>query len=197
MSTPAVTQDAPAVSERHADILPSDRNYRLTGEMPEVAVPEIKPDPAPSGDKGEAVTAAAPAAAPVQEKGPDRTKTPDASESRWAKITRENRELRERLARLEGAESVREKRDTKPEAQPAADTTPKEPKIDDKDDKGAFKYKTIDEYYAAVADYRADQRIAKYKDETAKAQRERELQQAKERIQTEITQRVEKARKAH
>ena len=37
MSTRAVTPDAPAVSERNSNFLPSDENYRLTGAMPDAS----------------------------------------------------------------------------------------------------------------------------------------------------------------
>jgi hypothetical protein len=220
MSTFAVTPDAPAVSEREpsSHLMPTDKNYRLTGQLPdelEVGGTQI--------DKGEHIpavlreeeerkkavkdgasatpesdTAAASEAAPPQEKGPERTKSEQTSESRWAKITRENRELRERLARLEGAESARQpQREAKQEPRPAAEAASKEPKIDDKDDKGQFKYKTIDEYYSALTDYRTDQKLAKYREETAKEQRERAQAQAKEAIQKEVTERVAKARKTY
>ena len=137
----AVTEDAPAASERNdrdvsSRFLPDDPKYRLTGEMsaddleiagtqtaddgeriPEViraereedlkrdreqqrksgktgapaAPPEAGQDPATSGAQDDD-TAAASEAASTQ-----RGKTQAQSESRWAKLSRENRELREKL----------------------------------------------------------------------------------------------------
>lgn len=153
MSTHAVTRDASAASDREPNsrFLPTDKNYRLTGALPdelEVAgtqriddgeyIPEgvreereqerqhEKKDKADTGDASaasESETAAASEAAEPQRKEAQ-AKTERTSESRWAKVTRENRELREKLARAEGAQSASQtatQRDTSQASQPAAE----------------------------------------------------------------------------
>jgi hypothetical protein len=176
-------------------------------------------DSATSGkDKSE--TAAASEAATQQEKDSKETgkekdenangnrgKTAATSESRWAKITRENRELRERLARLEGAESVRtSQRDTKQESQTAADGktatdkkvegTPK-PTLADKDDKGQPKFKTYEEFQDARDEWlRAE--IKRESAETSKqSAQETERQRADKAVWDEQFKRVGKAREKY
>jgi hypothetical protein len=135
-----------------------------------------------------------------------REKTAATSESRWAKITRENRELRERLARVEGAQSVRDQRDTKQESQTATDGktatdkkaegTPK-PTLADKDDKGQPKYKTYEEFQDARDEWlRAE--IKRESAETSKqSAQETERQRAEKVVWDEQRKRVDKAREKH
>jgi hypothetical protein len=205
MSTPAVTQDAPAVSERNSNFLPTDRDYLLTGKLPAetketpAVSTEVEEKPADTEGASAALDSeldAASEAAEPQEKKETQLKTQQSSESRWAKITRENKELRERIARIEGAQSVTQ-RETKQVPQPAAEAKATEPQLQDKDDKGEFKYKTLDEYNAAVRKYDREHILAQFKEEQAKSEKERELAQAKETIQREVAQRVTKARKDH
>lgn len=205
MSTPAVTQDAPAVSDRNYEFLPTDRDYLLTGKLPAetketpAVSTEVEDKPADTEGASAALDSeldAASEAAEPQEKKEPQLKTQQSSESRWAKITRENRELRERIARIEGAQSVTQ-RETKQVSQPAAEVKATEPQLQDKDDKGEFKYKTLEEYNAAVRKYDREQILSQVKEEQAKSAKERDLAQAKETIQREIAQRVTKARKDH
>lgn len=178
-------------------------------------------DSATSGkEKDKSETAAASEAASQQEKDSKETgkekdenangnrgKTAASSESRWAKITRENRELRERLARLEGAESVRSgQRDTKQESLPAADGkaatekkaegTPK-PTLADKDDKGQPKFKTYEEFQDARDEWlRAE--IKRESAETSKqSAQETERQRAEKAVWEEQFKRVGKAREKY
>src|ERR1035438_8661325 len=147
MSTPAVTKEAPAVStpdrEPTSRFLPTGKNYRLTGELPEkldVAATQLVDDgehvPAvireererervepqvPPVKEGESATPGASETAAGSEPAKPAQKTAATSENRWAKITRENRELRERLERLEKPPQ----RETVQESQPATETKPK------------------------------------------------------------------------
>lgn len=202
MRTSAVTQDAPAVSERPT-FLPTDRNYRMTGQLADTEEPpavsreeEIKPsEPEASAPPEPSETAAASEAAPQQEK--PQQKTAQTSESRWAKITRENRELRDRLARLEGAQSAREpQRETQQASQPAqADGKPKPGDIDPKTNQP--KYKTWAEYEDARDEWNRKEAVRMAKEDWDKTTKAQALEQAEQRINQEINKRVEQARKDH
>ena len=117
MSTNAVTTDASAVSTEDrmqealdSGFLPEDPSYRRTGQFSDkketsAAFKEEKSETdspseieeAPASSKSE--TAAASETAPKHEERRPQ-KTAASSESRWAKLSRENRELRESLERL-------------------------------------------------------------------------------------------------
>lgn len=129
MSTRPVTPDAPAASDRDVTsrFLPSDKNYRLTGELPadlEVAGTQRADDGEhiPAGIRAErereqqtetpsekdaasaaaSDTAAASEAAETQrdKKGPAQSRSAQTSESRWQKRERELKEARAEIARL-------------------------------------------------------------------------------------------------
>ena len=132
-------------------------------------------------------TAAASEAARTQ-KG----KTPATSESRWAKLSRENRELREKNARLEGEKQARGEgssaatRDTTQGSQPAAAATtstgtPK-PKIDDVDASGKPKYKSYAEYEDAKDQWLSDEAVRKFQETTQRSTREEQARNAEAEI---------------
>ena len=209
MSTHAVTPEASAASEPNSSLLPTDKNYRLTGELPSEketpAVSEEKPEVhEPSEQEGasaspESETAAASEAAETQErKGPARTKTAASSESRWAKLSRENRELQEENRKLREARPS-EQRETKQESQPAVEVKgPQEPKIDDIDEKtGKPKYATLADYLSAVRKYDREQSIEEAKKLFERQSAEQQQRQNEQIIQTEMARRADKARTEH
>ncbi len=202
--TTAVTEDAPAASALPT-FLPTDKHYRMTGEMPAETVEapatseneekDIKPLESEGSAPSESETAAASETAPPQE---PRQKTAATSENRWAKVTRENRELRERLARLEGAESARAAQRETQTSQPAkAEEKRGRPKPTDKNEKGEFLYQTLAELQEAQDKWVLDEAEKRATERFEKTAKERDLAQAKERVQKEITERVAKARKDH
>ena len=224
MSTPAVTKDAPAVSEleHSSDLLPTDQNYRLTGEMPaegfkpgarqrsqedhipagakeekETPAPSPKEVPATSEEEPEADIAAASAAADTQEK---KGKTPETSESRWAKLSRENRELREKVARWEGrAEGLEPaKREPEQKSQPAADSTTRpEPKIEDVDAQGKPKYATLADYLADVRKWDREQIQADWEAKQAKSREEQQRAEVDRLIERTVSERAQAAKKTY
>jgi hypothetical protein len=224
MFTSAVTSEAPAVSlerdnDRHADFLPTDKHYRLTGEMPKeeprsdpaATEPQNKDkkddtqqDPAvkkdDSASSGESETAAASEAAQLQEKEKQaQQKTAKTSETRWQKLSRENKELRDRLTKLEQPRTTQ--RDTQQRPQPAteaaktATTTTSKPKIDDVDPKtGKAKYASYAEYEDAKDQWLQDEAVRKFQESSSKTQREQALQNAKQTIAREFGKKVEAAK---
>ena len=225
MSTRAVTPDAPAVSERNSNFLPSDENYRLTGAMPDAsserdvrdtrdenrqedttgprnksAVTEEAPA-ASESEEQDSSTAAASEAAEAQEKdkGPAKSKTAASSESRWAKISRENRELREQLAKATARPSTETQRETQQEPRPAteAKAANAEPQIEDVDAGGKPKYATLKDFMAAHAKWNREEAIREVTASSTKAQQAREQQQLEETIRKTVTERAEAARKIY
>jgi hypothetical protein len=218
MSTTAVTEETPAVStEPNSQFLPTDKNYRLTGEMPAdtqeapAASPEKKEteksadtEGAPAASAQAADTAAASAAAETQErKGPAQTKTARSSESRQAKLSRENRELRELVARLEGrAEaSPSAQREIQQGSQPATEVKGKgraEPKIDEVDSKtGKPKYATYQDFQNDLRAWDREEALRQFNETSARTQREQQMQQAERTLAEGFTKKLEPARKAH
>jgi hypothetical protein len=216
MSTPAVTSDASAASrnpdrEASSQFLPSDKNYRMTGELPdplENAGTQLDQDEhIPEGIREErekqsvnedasaasaADTAAASAAADAQK---DKGKT--ASESRWAKLSRENREIREENARLKAvAEERAAQRETKQEPQPAAEADPNaKPKPDDIDAKtGKPKFKTWAQYEDAKDAWITKQALREFQETSAKTAKEQEAQHAQEAIGQSLAKKFEPVR---
>jgi len=208
MSTNAVTTDASAVSTEDrmqealdSGFLPEDPSYRRTGQFsdkkePSAAFTEKKTDSpseteeAPASSESE--TAAASEAAPTQErKGPQ--KTAASSESRWAKLSRENRELRETLERLKTPHP----RETVQESQPAKEVKgDSKPKIDDVDSKtGQPKYKTYADYEDARDEWLRKDTLREFQETSAKTAKEQQLAQMEQTIQKTINERVTKARK--
>lgn len=147
MKNNAVTEEAPAVSDRdHGNMtieetmaetgfLPTDEHYRLTGEIKETKEEKETPavtseeketkegdeQPTPGAD-GDDTAAASEAASTQKEterkKGPATTKTATTSENRWQKRERELKELREKVAKLESGKQPT--RETEQVSQPAA-----------------------------------------------------------------------------
>jgi hypothetical protein len=221
MFTSAVTSEAPAVSleresDRHAEFLPTDKHYRLTGEMPKE---ETKDDAAAveqddkekqdqsqqnsseKKDDSSAAAAAASEAAPPQEKDKPaaQQKTAKTSENRWQKLSRENKELRDRLTKLEQPPATQ--RETQQASQPAkeatkaATTATPKPKIDDVDPKtGKPKYATYAEYEDAKDQWLQDEAVRKFQESSSKTQREQALQNAKQTIAREFGKKVEVAK---
>jgi hypothetical protein len=210
----AVTAENSAFSNLEDDqssgphFLPTDKHYRLTGEMPGKKDEEEEEVPAaaapgeqtetPAGEQEEHPAGDEPAAgskpASEQEPAPAAAKpaakpaaaaAKPAGENRWQKLSRENRELRERLARNEQAAP----REVQPASQPAAEAQPAapaaaepRPKIDDVDPKtGKPKYANWAEYEEAKDTWLRKQTIREFQETTARENRAREMQQ------TEIT----------
>jgi hypothetical protein len=217
MSTPAVTPGAPAApkpthDDKRADFLPTDEHYRLTGEMP-----AVKDDPAPSTEPekkppvkqeestpSESETAAAPEAAKTQEKEKTQQRTAAASESRWAKITRENRELREKYAKLEATRARdAEERETKPAPQPAAaqpstDGKRPEPKITDVDPNTKKpKYATWEDFNRDLRAYDRAEALREFQETSQKSAEERKQSEAFEAIGRSLAEKFAPSREKH
>lgn len=221
MSTLAVTPAASAAAattvdttERHAEFLPTDRNYRMTGELPaasgekddasQTSEKETKDNSSQdnSSEKVDASAAASDAEKAAASEAASAQKDKPATENRFQKLSRENKELRERLNRLESAQP---RRDNPQASQPAADqktdtaaAQPKaapKPKIDDVDPKTSQpKYKTFAEYEEAKDEWNRKEAIREFQETTAKTQREQNLAHSKQVIAQEFGKRVEAAR---
>lgn len=144
-------------------------HWRKTGELPETTQPDPSPETSSEASSGAAAqTADEPAPAsqpetteeapkPEKAKGPRRHVT---AEERKAQLKAEIADLlkqRDALKAPPQAETRAESAPAKPQ-QPAY-TRPK-PKADDVDDSGKARYATYDDYVEAVADWKAEQRIA-------------------------------------
>lgn len=230
MSTTAVTPEAPAVSrsnrserEPSSHFLPTDKNYRLTGEMPDELEPagsqrdqgeripegireereqekhsSVKQDDPAASDSD---TAAASEAAETQEKkGPAQSKSAQTSQSRWRQREDELKTLRAENARLKAQPPSS---DTKQTSQPAAEVKTEakaeasnpRPKPTDVDDKGKAKYATYDAYLDARDEWNQGEAIRKFQAESAKSEKDRQLTAAKQTIERTVNERVAKARK--
>src|ERR1017187_5923293 len=220
MSTPAVTKEAPAVStpdrEPTSRFLPTGKNYRLTGELPEkldVAATQLVDDgehvPAvireereketqvPPVKEGESATPGASETAAGSEPAKPPQKTAATSENRWAKITRENRELRERLERLEKPPQ----REAQQESQPVTETKPKanlKPKIDDVDLKtNQPKFKSFAEYEEAKDQWLVEEGERRAVEKFSQTTQASEQDRQKQAIQQGLTEHVTKQREVH
>ena len=201
MSSTTVTQGAPVASEeRHSNFLPADKNYRLTGELPadhqvlEEEKPEIQSEKSGASAAPNSETSAASEAAPQQEpKGPAQTKTAQASENRWQKISRENKELRDRLQKLETAP-----RETQQVSQPATEPKPKanaRPKIDDLDPKtGKAKFANWQEYEDAKDEWNRKEAIREFQETSTKSAAEQRQQQAERTLAEGMVKKFETTR---
>jgi len=223
MKTTAVTEEASAVSE-HEDFgtgfLPEDAHYRLTGEMPA----EKQDAPAVSKEKeeieldeqdqpgkeeasavsGEADIAAASAVASTQKteekKGPAQSRSPQTSESRWTKISRENKELRERTARLEAAATQRDNPQATTQTATAETkaTAHAKPKIDDLDAKtGKPKYASYGEFDEAKDTWNRQEAIREFQKSSTESEGARQLAQAEQVIEKTVNERAATARKTY
>ena len=205
MSTPAVTPETSAVptGTANSDFLPSGKDYRLKGELPAEQKEAVQEETEVKEEQDPSTAEASEASTEEQEqKGPAQSKSEKTSESRWAKLSRENRELRDRLARLEGANeaSSETQRETKQESQPAKEAETDrhaEPKIDDVDDKGNAKYSTLSEFHTALAKWAREEAVRDTQEMLAKTEKERAFQQAEQLIEKTVNDRVKAARKAY
>jgi hypothetical protein len=203
MSTPAVTVETPAVSERrqaseHSTFLSNDKHYRLTGELPEEKPQDVKPEvedqPVKEGDSAPpSETAAGSEPAKPQER-----RTQQTSENRWQKLSRENRELRERLAKVQ----TPPQRETSPTPQPAAevktDKARTEPQYTDKDEKtGLPKYKDYNDYLRDLRAWDREEAIREFESRSAKTTREQQLQQAAQIVEKHVAESAAKARQKY
>jgi hypothetical protein len=215
--------NAVASEDLESGFLPEDPEYRKTGKLSEKDSDDEKDEKdeksaateqetekenadteeasAASTEEENADTAAASAAAKTQEqKDKGKTKTPDTSENRYRKITRENRELREKLARLEGREEGRSSTQTSRESteqtsQAAADGKTPRPQIDDVDPKtGKAKYATYADYEAAKDDWLKQETLREFQESSSKTQRQREMQAAEQEIAKGMAKKFEKTR---
>lgn len=231
LEAPAVSSMEEALE---TGFLPEDPNYRLTGkfsaEKPNSAAFSEKKEGEKKDDKQDASTGAAGAGddktaagsepAPSQEQTEEQEneeegreaaaaapgqKTAQKSESRWHKVTRENKELREKNARLEAAAKAAPTRETEQAPQPAKaaaaakteGAVPK-PKIDDVDPKtGKPKYATYKDFEDAKDEWLGNDAVRRFQESTARTAKDTRLQQAKETITREWTNRVVKAREKY
>jgi hypothetical protein len=144
--------------------------------------------------------AAASRAAQSQE-GKDKSQTRSAqkSETRWAKLARENRELKQQLARQQQTSTSSATRsDTSAASQPAAEaksTAEPRPQINDVDAKtGKPKFATYDDFLLARDEWNQNEAIRKFQETSEKTQRERQFNEAKQTIAKEWIKRVDGAR---
>jgi hypothetical protein len=167
---------------------------------------EEEETPATSGEK-DGETAAASQAAPTQKKDeeeagtePRQQKTADKAESRWAKLSRENKELREKLARRDSqAQPTAQARETTQVSPPAAESKAEpRPKIDDVDAKtGQPKYASYADYQTANDEWLQNDTIRKFQATQAKTDRDRQLAHAKQVVIQKWNDDVAKARTKH
>jgi hypothetical protein len=231
----AVTEETPALSTPQSiedalesGFLPDDPEYLKTGKFSDkeasksAAFTEKKPGeqddekkettPGADGAQDDDKTAAASAAAQTEEqkeaerkRTAGKTKTPDTSESRWAKITRQNKELRDENERLKKAgtrPAAETQRETPQGSQPAAATKPAptrpEPKIDEVDAKtGKPKYAKYEDFLADQRAWDREQILAEVTASSSKTQKDQQLEQAERTIQQEVNKRVKKARETY
>lgn len=150
---------------RKTGIMPSNEESAPSKEV-QTETPAEQEESAPQSD-----TAAASEPAPKQEQV--RRKTPETSERRWTELLSERKTLRDKVAELERQLSERSKASDSPrqDSQPAkaAHNELVEPKIDDLNEKGEPKYKTYDEYLAAVRKYDRDVTIREFETRNAQA----------------------------
>lgn len=198
MTTNAVTEETPAVSDSlETGFLPQDEHYRLTGEMKSDEVTTETPSEKEPASAAASETAAASEPASSQKETTEEKpagKTSATSESRWQKLSRENRELKERLSKVEAAP-----RETQQVSQPAAETKPDaRPKIDDVDPKtGKPKYATYGEFETAKDDWLLNAGLRKFQEEQSKLS-DTQRQQHAERVLAEgMVKKFETSRTKH
>lgn len=210
----AVIDDASAASNlseesgAHADVMPTSKDYMLTGKFP--AETETPKEPGNAGDDrtqhtpetpGDDKTAAgSEPAMHTQPEKPSATRT----DNRYQKLSRENRELREKLARLEGKDEGRretqpQQRDDRQSSQPGAE--PKKdarPKIDDVDSKtGKPKYATYAEYEEARDRWLIEEGRRGAREEVQKSTQDRTLAEHERVINEETNRRAAEAKKSY
>jgi hypothetical protein len=219
MPYPAVTEETPAVSESQSNFLPTDEKYRLMGEMPSASTPDprqireenrrksakIKEKPqepeVPPVKEGESAAPGESETAAGSEPAKPQKKTPASSESRWQKITRENRELREKLARQTSIRQTEQpQRESERVSPPATEPKPKtvaKPKIDDVDPKtNQPKYKSYADYEEARDQWLLEEGARRAQESLVAAQREQQQSQADRQIQQVVNERIAQVRKS-
>jgi hypothetical protein len=174
------------------------RTWREKGTLP------TKADSAPAKTeevKEEAVTADSapaterPGSEPEKTQDASRQKTKPNADQRKEQLSAEIRELIRQRDELRATVTPREPQQASQPA-PEAKKNP-EPTVDDKDEKGQFKYKTLDEFQAAQRKWDREQVLAEVEERTAKSAREREQQEAQRIIQQRVQERIETARSKH
>lgn len=227
MTTRAVTDASSALAhEEGTQFLPTDKHYRLTGEMPADTADDSASSKRENEDDGagngatelehraenadeqdgsappkKTDTAASEAASAQRKTG----KTTATSENRFQKLSRENRELREKFARLESrgeatAQPVvqRETKQDPPPATAQSGTTHAEPKIDDIDPKtNKPKYATLGDFLADQRKWDREQVLAEIDQRNHKTQRDQQLTQAEKVIEQVVNERAAEARKSY
>jgi hypothetical protein len=201
MST-TVTSEAPVASNLEdaleTGFLPDDPHYRLTGEFKDEK-PEKKEEveaPATPGDKGDEIAAAS-EAAPPQEETPAQTRTTRTSESRWQKITRENKDLKERLLKLETSQP---KRDPQQTSQPAPEKAKAnaEPMVDDVDPKtGKPVYADWREWQKAHDKWNRSEAVREFQEISAKTAAEQQRTQAERTVAEGFAKKLEPVREKY
>lgn len=160
--TQAVSSPAEEIDPFHGETptLREFNEFRVTGEVPA----RFKP-----AEKAESASADAPeqtAESEHPESDPGETQEPpkgSAAEKRIKQLLAQNKDLERRLA-------AQAKPDETPasSAEPAQATTPRpKPKIDDKKPDGTPKYANYEEFVEELADWKADQRIERVRQQDA------------------------------
>jgi hypothetical protein len=187
---------------------PSEDQEEEEQELEEDQEDQEEETPATSGEK-DGDTAAASQAAPTQKKEEEEAgtehrpqKTADKAESRWAKLSRENKELREKLARRDSqAQPTAQARETTQVSPPAAESKSKaepRPKIEDVDAKtGQPKYASYADYEIARDEWLQNESVRKFQETQAKADRDRQMAHAKQVVIQKWNDDVAKARTKH
>lgn len=177
-------------------------HWQNTGELPG----EKKSTPAAEKTaEGDDKTQAASSTATTQEKTAQQQRTQRTSENRWQKLSRELRETRAENERLKAVQPTAktetprevsaETRSAQPEAAAAKTAANPRPKLDDVDKDGNPKFKTYAEYEEAKDTWLQDEAVRKVREESTQTEQQKAQAAAKTRVNEEIQQRVEQARK--
>lgn len=200
MSTPTVTP-ADSVPAPQTDLaIPSGSAYdtwRKTGDLPTEETPATETpnsevqDPPSSEDSAPST----PVKSADSDTAPPQKKSKPTAEDRKEQLNTEIRDLikkRDELLKTAAPPSVT------PTSQPAAE--PKvsaEPTLEDKDEKGALKYTTWEQYQAAVRQFDREQILKEVEDRTVKSQKTQKLQEAEQIIGKVWQERVKEARERY
>jgi hypothetical protein len=154
-----------------------------TGKLPETPQKEgAEPSPAPgeaesdipSGEEAE--TAGEESNLPEPESG----QAPDEPKSRARKVTAEQR-IRQLTAKIRELEDAVSRRQAEQPAHSAAQnvtaSSTQKPQMDDVDEQGQPRYRTLEEYFEALSEWKAAEALRKYRAEEAAARQQRHLQE--------------------
>ncbi|MGH9452344.1 MAG: hypothetical protein ACRD2O_00060 [Terriglobia bacterium] len=163
-------------------------DWRMTGQIPE------------EGAADEKKIASAKDATDAQ--APQDEKKERPARMHYSELRRKVRELQtenERLRMPVGEAPPATPKDQPREHQRAEDAgkTREKPQPADKDEKGAPKYKTYEDYIEDLADWKTDRRIADYRREQETAQRDTAIAKQNREIEQSWSGRVEKAKRHH